>query len=72
MTIEYKKDPTSPVDTRFCSWAICFDIDGKNYDDRKPKTSIVATFRDPNSAEDFIRNCLPAETSNRFYIVRIS
>lgn len=34
MTIEYKKTPTAPIDTSFCGWAVCYDIDGKNYDDR--------------------------------------
>lgn len=71
MTIEYKKVPTAPVDTNLCSWSVCFDIDGKNYDDGKPRTSTVAVFKTPNSAEAFIEKCLPADTRSRFYVVHI-
>lgn len=70
--IPYKGAPTAPIDTRFCRWAVCYDIDGKEYDDRNPRTSTAATFSDPYSAEDFINKCLPAETRSNFYIVRIN
>lgn len=55
----------------FCGWAVCYDIPGEYYDDRKERTSIVATFRHPANAEDFIKKCMPEETKSRFYIVRM-
>lgn len=51
-----------------CTWAVCFDIDGIHYDDRQPRTTIVAVFRYPDAAEDFIQKCLPVETRSRFYV----
>lgn len=41
-----------------CTWAVCYDIDGSQYDDHQPRTSVTAIFRDPHLAEDFIAKCL--------------
>lgn len=54
-----------------CNWAVCYDVDGKNYDDGKTRTQTVALFRFPHAAEDFIRLCLPEETRSRFYVKNI-
>lgn len=51
-----------------CTWAVCYDIDGKTQDDGKTKRTICAWFRNPVNAEDFIANCIPEETRSRFYI----
>lgn len=51
-----------------CTWAVCYDIDGKNYDDGKSRTSITAVFVYPHLAEEFIEKCLPEETRSRFYV----
>lgn len=55
--------------TNLCKWAVAYKIDGKYYDDGKTKISITAVFRNPNNAEDFINNCLPKETRDRFFII---
>ncbi len=52
----------------FMQWAVAYKISGDNYDDGQERESIVAVFRDPCQAEDFITKCLPAENRNRFYI----
>lgn len=49
-------------------WAVCYDIDGKNYDDGKTRVITVAAFHDPFAAQDFIDKCLPTENHDRFYI----
>ena len=51
------------------TWAVCFKIDGKNYDDKKARISTVALFNTPQNAEDFIDKCMPAETKERFFII---
>lgn len=55
--------------TNLCRWAVAYKIDGENYDDGKTKISITAVFKNPCNAEDFINNCLPAETKDRFFII---
>lgn len=55
--------------TNLCTWAVAYKIGGENYDDRKTKISITAVFHSPINAEDFINNCLPAETRERFFII---
>lgn len=70
--ITYKDAPTAPTNSDLCQWAVCYDIAPENYDDRKPRTGVTATFRDPQLAEDFIRHVLPAETRDRFYLCRIN
>lgn len=52
-----------------CKWIVAYNIDGKFYDDGKERTSVVATFRHPWLAEDFIEKCLPAENRKRFYVI---
>jgi len=54
-----------------CNWAVCYDIDGSNYDDHQPRTAIAAIFRYPHDAESFIARCTPAETRSRFYVKRL-
>ena len=44
-----------------CCWAVCYDIDGKYYDDGKTRTAIAA-----------IDTFLPQENKDRFYIKRLS
>lgn len=58
--------------TNLCTWAVCFDIDGSNFDDGKTRTSITAVFQYPHLAEYFIAKCLPEETQSRFYIKQIA
>lgn len=55
-----------------CTWAVCHDIDGSNYDDHQTRTSVTAIFEDPYLAEDFIAKFLPAETRSRFYVKRMA
>ena len=55
-----------------CTWAVCYDIDGSNYDDHQTRTSVTAIFEDPYLAEDFIEKCLPEETRSRFYVMRMA
>lgn len=54
-----------------CMWAVCYDVDGKHFDDGKNKTSITALFSYPFQAEEFIEKVLPAETKGRFYVKNI-
>ena len=54
-----------------CSWAVCYDIDGKYCDDKKAGTVTVAMFRYPYLAEEFIEKCLPSENRHRFYIKHV-
>ena len=54
-----------------CSWAVCYDIDGKFFDDKKAHTNTVAVFRYPHLAEEFIEKYLPSENRHRFYIKHI-
>jgi hypothetical protein len=53
-----------------CKWAVCFTIDGKNYDDQKDRIAVSAVFNYPCKAEDYI-DTLPEETKDRFFITRI-
>lgn len=55
-----------------CYWAVCYDADGKHFDDRKKKSFVTALFSNPFQAEDFIEKVLPKETKDRFYIEHIS
>lgn len=48
---------------------VAFTIPGNTQDDKKEKIQIIAGFRYPFQADDFIKNCLPEETRNRFYII---
>lgn len=54
-----------------CKWAVAYKIDKKTQDDRKTKITVAATFGYPINAEDFINNCLPEETKDRFFIINI-
>ena len=58
------------------AWAVCHTIDhtapGCQQDDHRDKVRTVAIFADPFNAEDFIKNCLPAENRENFYIVRLN
>lgn len=54
-----------------CHWAVAYKIDKSTQDDRKTKVIITATFSHPDNAEDFINNCLPKETKDRFFIIDI-
>lgn len=50
-----------------CKWAVAYTISGKTQDDGKDKVEIVALFKNPINADDFIEKCLPKENRNRFY-----
>lgn len=65
------KDATGKESAKYCKWAVCFDIDESNYDDRQDRTTVTAIFNDPWHAEDFIEKCLPEENRERFYLVRM-
>lgn len=54
-----------------CKWAVAYKIDKETQDDRKTKIRVVAMFNTPSNAEDFINNCLPEETKERFFIIDI-
>ena len=54
-----------------CKWAVAHKIDKETQDDRKTKIRVVATFSTPCNAEDFINNCLPDDTKERFFIIDI-
>ena len=54
-----------------CKWAAAYKIDKNTQDDRKTKIRVVAMFNTPVNAEDFINNCLPQETKQRFFIIDI-
>ena len=60
------------METTFCNWAVCYDIDGSNYDAPQTKTVIAAIFRYPHDAENFIERCTPQETRGRFYLKRLA
>ena len=55
-----------------CPWAVAYKIDKSTQDDRKTKVTVTATFSNPDNAEDFINNCLPKETKDRFFIIRLA
>nr|DAN23015.1 MAG TPA_asm: hypothetical protein [Bacteriophage sp.] len=55
-----------------CHWAVAYKIDKNTQDDRKTKVIITATFSHPDNAEDFINNCLPKNTKDRFFIIRLA
>ena len=55
-----------------CPWAVAYKIDKNTQDDRKTKVIITATFSHPDNAEDFINNCLPKNTKDRFFIIRLA
>ena len=54
-----------------CTWAVAYKIDKRTQDDRKTKITVTAVFSNPDNAEDFINNCLPKETKDRFFIIDI-
>ena len=54
-----------------CKWAVAYKIDKNTQDDRKTKVTVTALFSTPCNAEDFINNCLPKETKERFFIIDI-
>lgn len=54
-----------------CHWAVVSTKPGKFYDDGKPRTSCTAIFLYPHLAEEFIEKIIPAETRDRFQIVRM-
>lgn len=51
------------------NWQVAFIIPGNTQDDKKDKTQIIAAFRYPQEARDFIDKCLPKETQGRFIII---
>lgn len=51
------------------NWEVGFFIDGKNYDDGKERISICAAFCSMPNAVDYIRESVPEETRNNFFIV---
>lgn len=54
-----------------CKWAVAHKIDKETQDDRKTKITVIALFNAPINAEDFINNCLPEESKERFFIINI-
>ena len=54
-----------------CKWAVAYKIDKATQDDRKTKINIAALFNYPSNAEEFINNCLPGETKEKFFIIDI-
>ena len=54
-----------------CKWAVAYKIDKETQDDRKTKITVIAMFSTPSNAEDFINNCLPKETKDKFFIIEI-
>lgn len=60
------------MENTFCNWAVCYDIDGKHYDDGKTRTAIAAILRYPFDAERFIETFLPERNRDRFYVKRLS
>ena len=54
-----------------CKWAVAYKTDKNTQDDRKTKIRVTALFDTPVNAEDFINNCLPKETKERFFIIDI-
>ena len=34
------------MENTFCNWAVCYDIDGSNYDDHQTKT-VIGNFQIP-------------------------
>ncbi len=52
-------------------WAVAHKIDKKTQDDKKTKIRVVAVFSYHVNAENFINNCLPKETKDRFFIIGI-
>lgn len=60
------------MENTFCNWAVCYDIDGRFYDDRKPRTAIAAILRYPLDAQRFIAEFVPEETRSRFYVKHLS
>ena len=54
-----------------CKWAVAYKIGKETQDDRKTKIRVVSMFSTPSNAEDFINNCLPEETKERFFIIDI-
>lgn len=54
-----------------CKWAVAHKIDKETQDDRKTKVTVTALFSTPSNAEDFINNCLPDATKERFFIIDI-
>lgn len=57
--------------TKFCTWAVAHKIAKETQDDGKTKIRVVAFFRSPANAEDFINNCLPVETKDDFFIIDV-
>ena len=57
--------------TELLTWAVAFKIDKKNYDDRKTRVSVVASFRSTDNAKDFIEKCLPEDTKDKFFIISL-
>ena len=54
-----------------CPWAVAYKIDKNTQDEKKTKVIIIATFSHPDNAEDFVNNCLPKETKDRFFLIDI-
>ena len=54
-----------------CKWAVAYKVDKNTQDDRKTKIRVVAMFSTPINAEEFINNCLPKDTKERFFIIDI-
>ena len=54
-----------------CKWAVAYKIDKNTQDDRETKIRVTGLFDTPVNAEDFVNNCLPKETKNRWFIIDI-
>lgn len=51
-----------------CDWCVGYIIDGATQDDRADKVTVIAMFRYPTEAKDFIKKCMPNETKHRFFV----
>lgn len=75
MIINIETEAAAEKSATRCAWAVCYEIDhtapGCQQDDGKNKIITVATFSDPYQAQNFITKCLPDETRERFFIIRI-
>ena len=54
-----------------CKWAVVFEVNGENYDNKEKRTNVIAVFMYPFEAQEFIDKCLPLETKSRFFIKNI-
>lgn len=80
MKINYKETTSFKIDTHFCVWAVCYDIEGgpvygfnhEIIDTLEDNTRIFSVFTYREEAEDYIRFHIPSETIVKFYVSKIS